>query len=98
MSYSYQAPPGKDPQLWQLAQRRASFKSHFATYLVIIGLLWGIWFFTGGRTYGSGIPWPAWATLGWGIGIAFHFIGAYVNTRFGSADNEYEKLTKNQKL
>lgn len=96
MSYDYQTPPGRDPRLWHLAQKRASFKSHLVTYVVVIGMLWLIWLFTGGRTYGAGLPWPAWATLGWGIGVMFHFLGAYVNTGFGSAENEYDKLTKNQ--
>lgn len=83
-------PPGKDPELWMIARRRASFKSHFATYIVINIFLWLLWYFTGAKTDGNRIPWPAWSTLGWGIGLTFHYIGAYV--RSDNVDREYEKL------
>ena len=96
-NYHQPPPPDKDPHLWQIAQRRASFKSHLATYVVVITGLWIIWYFSGGRTYGNGFPWPVWPMAGWGIGIVFHYLGAYVNTGFGSVENEYDKLTKNQK-
>ena len=32
-------PPQKDPRLWELARKRAGFKSHLGTYLVIITFL-----------------------------------------------------------
>lgn len=98
MSYQQPAPPDKDPQLWEIAQRRASFKSHFAYYLVINGFLWAIWTFAGGRSehYG-GLPWPIWPTLGWGIGLLFHFMGAYVYPQSNSVEREYEKLSRNKK-
>ena len=97
MSQYYQTPPDKDPKLWQLAQRRASFKSHLATYLLVNLFLWGIWLFSGKDDYHTGLPWPVWPTFGWGIGLLFHFMGAYVNTGFGSVEKEYDKLTQNQK-
>lgn len=86
-------PEGRDPQLWRMAQKRASFKRHFATYIVINIFLWILWAFTGSKIDGSGLPWPAWTTFGWGIGIAFHFIGTYVKT--DSVEKEYDRL-KNQ--
>lgn len=92
-------PEGKDPHLWQLAQKRASFKKHLATYFVFSIFFWVIWYFTKGMyedNYREGfIPWPVWPMLGWGIGIAFHFVNAYVATGENSVDKEYEKL-KNQ--
>lgn len=97
MSHYHQTPPDKDPRLWQLAQRRASFKSHLLTYLIVNAGLWLIWYFTGGRTYGNSIPWPAWASFGWGIGLVSHYFSAYTNNGFASVENEYDKLTKNQK-
>jgi hypothetical protein len=30
--------------------------------------------------------------LGWGIGIAFHYMGAYVTPKNNSVHKEYEKL------
>ena len=91
MSYQ-QIPPGKDPEMWQLAQRRASFKSHFIIYLVMSVFFWLIWYFTGGRTYNGSLPWPVWPMLGWGIGVAFHYMGAYVTPRSNATQNEYDKL------
>ena len=91
--------PGKDPQLWEIAKRRASFKTHLGTYIVINGFLWAIWFFTSndGQLRGRSYPWPIWSTLGWGIGLLFHFIGAYVSPRENGAEREYERLLRNKK-
>lgn len=92
---SYQSTPqDKDPQLWDLAKRRASFKAHVATYIIVNLFLWAIWYFTDGRTHGA-LPWPAWSTLGWGIGLAFHYVGAYVTPKGTNAiDKEYERLVR----
>ena len=95
MSYE-QTPQGRDPQLWDLARRRASFRSHLATYLIIIGFLWVLWFITGARVYGrSGIPWPVWASLGWGIGLAFHYYNAFGGGS-DAVEREYHKLQNKQ--
>jgi hypothetical protein len=86
-------PEGKDPELWRIARRRASFRRQLATYIIINTFLWLIWFFGNRSDYGGGVPWPVWPTLGWGIGIAFSWYGAYG----GGADNvdkEYERLLR----
>lgn len=97
-------PEGKDPVLWDIAHRRAGFKRHFTTYVIVIGFLWGIWFVTGNQHRGidfnswstSGYPWPVWPSLGWGIGLAFHYASAYVNPQSNSTGREYDKLKKRQ--
>ncbi len=102
--YQQPAPEGKDPVLWETAQKRASFKSHLLTYVIVNAFLWGIWYFTGhqreitidnwnSRHY----PWPIWSTLGWGVGLAFHFAGAYIFPKANSVEREYEKLKNQQK-
>jgi 2TM domain len=104
-NYQQQAPEGKDPVLWEIAQKRASFKNHAITYVIVNAFLWGIWFFTGNQHRGIEInewntrhyPWPIWSTLGWGIGLAFHFAGAYIFPKANSVEKEYEKL-KNKDL
>ena len=97
MSNYSKAPEGKDPDLWEVAQKRASFKTHLASYLIVNLFLWAIWYFTGERMSDSGIfPWPIWTTLGWGIGIAFHYISAYVFPKANSVEKEYQKLTDQQ--
>ena len=101
--YNQPAPEGKDPELWEIAQKRAGFKKHLVTYVIINAFLWGIWFVTGNqhRIFDVGdwdmhrYPWPIWTTLGWGIGLAFHFAGAYVFHKSNSVEREYQKL-KNQ--
>lgn len=85
----------RDPEIWKLAQARASFRSHIAIYVIMVGVFWAIWFFTGAER-GKGLPWPAWPMLGWGIGVAFHYIGAYVTPKSNSVEKEYQKLM-NQK-
>lgn len=92
MSY-HQTPDGKDPQLWDIARRRASFKSHLTSYIIVNLFLWGMWFFTSGKT-SSQFPWPIWSSLGWGIGLAFHYVGAYVISKSNAIENEYEKLIR----
>src|SRR5689334_1144643 len=90
------APEGKDEQLWQLARKRAAFKRHLATYIIVNLFLWILWYFTGSYKTSQGLPWPAWTTLGWGIGLAFHFASAYLNTGNNSIQKEYDKLTENK--
>lgn len=94
-------PEGKDPHLWQLAHRRASFKRHLAIYVVINLFIWVLWYFTRGRfdfdaSYGL-LPWPVWPMSGWGIGLMFHFIGAYVYTGDRMVEREYEKIRNQNK-
>lgn len=89
---------GKDPHLWEIAKRRASFKGHLGAYIIVNAFLWAIWFFTDDNDMRPGkYPWPVWSTLGWGIGLLFHFLGAYVYPKENSAEREYEKLMRNKK-
>ncbi|MFN8250708.1 MAG: 2TM domain-containing protein [Ferruginibacter sp.] len=97
------APEGKDPELWEIAQKRAGFKNHLISYIVVNGFLWAIWFFTGNQHRSmhfdewdtNHYPWPIWPMLGWGIGLAFHYAGAYIFPKSNSVEREYQKL-KNQ--
>ena len=77
--YNSNTPQNKDPELWEFARKRAGFKSHLATYLIMVPFFWLIWWFTGAKISGNmGLPWAVWPTVGWGIGLFFHFLGAYV--------------------
>lgn len=90
---------GRDPQLWEIAKRRASFKHHLGVYIVVNAFLWAIWFFTGSDWSGNSTkyPWPIWSTLGWGIGLVFHFLGAYVFPKENGVEKEYDRLIRNKK-
>jgi hypothetical protein len=97
MSNYQPTPSGKDPHVWEIAQRRASFKIHLANYIVVNSFLWGVWFFTNQHVDHNGLPWPVWPAFGWGIGLFFHFLGAYVYPKSNSVEREYEKLMRDKK-
>lgn len=88
----------KDPYLWEIAKRRASFKYHLITYIVINAFFWVLWYFNGQHQTREGhLPWPVWPLMGWGIGLLFHFLGAYVFSKQDTVEREYEKLTQQKK-
>ena len=80
------APKDKDPELWELARKRASFKSHLGIYLLINVMLWALWFL-----FDRGFPWPLFVTGGWGIGIVSHYFETYSKPQ-GLTEKEYQKL------
>ena len=89
----------RDENLWRIARKRANFRRSFYTYIVINALLWGIWWFTSGQKNGlHGYPWPIWVMLGWGIGIAFQYFGAYHGSKQDLQEEEYEKLKREKGL
>lgn len=104
MSHYQQVPEGKDPVLWQIAHKRASFKRHAITYVIVNAFLWTVWYLKAGPKYQTDLetwgwqhfPWPIWTTVGWGIGLAFHFASAYIFNEANAVEKEYEKL-KNKK-
>ncbi|HPH86475.1 MAG TPA: 2TM domain-containing protein [Ferruginibacter sp.] len=86
-----EVPAGKDPQVWDIARKRAGFKSTVIIYVIVNAFLWTLWFM-GKDGEQNGIPWPAWCTVGWGIGLAFQFAGAYITTRSNHVEIEYQRL------
>jgi sterol desaturase/sphingolipid hydroxylase (fatty acid hydroxylase superfamily) len=86
----------RDPRLWEIARKRASFKSTLISYFIINAFLWALWYFTNGKSDSNYWPWPLWVTLGWGVGLVFQFFGAYVYPEANSAESEYEKMKRKQ--
>ncbi|MES2132826.1 MAG: 2TM domain-containing protein [Bacteroidota bacterium] len=82
----------KEKELWRLAKKRVGFKRHLATYIVINVFFWLIWYFTDHKEESAGVPWPIFPMLGWGIGLVFSFLGAYVFVNHNSVEKEYDKL------
>ncbi len=82
----------KERELWKIAKKRVGFKRHLATYIVINAFFWFLWFFTDHNDTHAGVPWPIFPMLGWGIGVMFSYLGAYVFTKHDSVEKEYEKL------
>jgi len=56
--------------------KKREFKAHLVSYILINLVVWAIW---GVIFVASGVwfPWPAFVTLGWGVGLAFHAWDAY---------------------
>lgn len=90
----------RDKTLWKMAKKRVAFRQHLFTYCVVNAFLWGLWYYTRAEQ-GSGlkgIPWPVWATLGWGIALAFSFYEAYFGYQDFATEREYEKLMRKKNL
>lgn len=67
----------------QRVEAKMGFYSHLTSYVIVNGFLIAIYMFT---TPG-GYPWFIWPMLGWGIGLAFHFVAVFgVGGRGNAAD------------
>lgn len=86
----------EEKALWKKAKRRAMFKKQLYTYLVINVFLWLLWAFGSSGATPMGFPWPAFVSLGWGIGLAFSFYSAYVSSGDDMTEKEYQKLKNKQ--
>lgn len=91
----------RDENLWRIAKKRAAFKKHLASYIIINSFLWVVWLFTlGSEEYVEmneyNLPWPMWCTLGWGFGLAFSYYNAYMDNRENDVQKEYQKLKERE--
>lgn len=71
---------------------REDFRIHLLIYVLVNAFLWIIWFTTDrAGSSGSGVPWPAFASFGWGIGLVAHWWTVYgVNDARREAEIEKE--------
>jgi hypothetical protein len=83
----------KERMLWKQAKKRVGFKNHLYTYLAVNAFLWCMWFFTDRGQNEYGLPWPVFCSLGWGFGLFWHFMGAYVlGNKTSQVEKEFQKL------
>lgn len=88
--------PATDDHLWNLARSRAQFKVQLVRFVLVSALLWAIWYFTGARVHG-GLPWPAWVTLFWGLGLVIKGLSCYGFWGTTSwTEREYQQLLRDQ--
>ena len=92
----------RDELLWRAAKRRVNFRHHLITYIIMNGFFWAVWFVFGGFKFGGGYPWPVWASLGWGIGLALDYVHSYIVPLEGrdkhyQFEKEYQKLKEQNK-
>ncbi len=64
---------------------RREFFSHLFTYVVVNGLLVGVWAATGG-----GYFWPAWVMGAWGVGLIMHAWDTFWKRPITDADIDRE--------
>jgi hypothetical protein len=55
---------------------REDFRIHLLVYVLVNAFLWIIWLTTDGLG-SQEVPWPAFASLGWGIGLVAHWWTVY---------------------
>ncbi len=80
----------------KIAERKVGFIRHAAIYLLVIAGLAII----NNVTYG-GYQWWLWPALGWGIGVASHFLSAFLYQSGALVDRvakrELEKMDEQEK-
>jgi hypothetical protein len=81
----------RDDKLWRIAKKRSAFKMLFMVYILMNGMLVGLWYFTTGP--GSHF-WPIWPILGWGLGILYQFVDAYMGNTVFSEEKEFQRLKR----
>lgn len=85
----------RDEKLWRTAKKRAGFQQSLIVYVVVMGLLWFIWWYTKGKEGNDNSLWPLWPMVGWGIGLIFQYMYAYGGSKSDLVQKEYDRL-KNQ--
>ena len=58
-----------------------------------------MWYFNGNEFAENGFTFrssPLITTIGWGVGLAFHYASAYLSKGIHSIESEYEKLKNKQ--
>ena len=68
-------------------KKKADFRSHLASYVVVIGFLFVLNLFTS-----PGYLWAIWPAMGWGIGLLFH--GLTVSGVIADEDKEEEMIAE----
>ena len=96
----------KDTKLWNIARKRAGFKRHLTSYVLVNAVLWAFWLFNLFTKYigqinihiGDNLPWPAYVSFFWGIGLLFDFYESYFSSKSDMVEKEYQKLKNKNKL
>ncbi|MHB8627942.1 MAG: 2TM domain-containing protein [Aggregatilineales bacterium] len=68
-------------------QNQAAFLGHLVSFIGVNAVLWGIWLFSDGD-HGNSLPWPAYVTFFWGIGLISHALVVYQNSGMAVARRE----------
>lgn len=89
-----------DAELRAKAEKRASdiigFYIHFSCYVSVNVFLFILWWWTNSEY--EVFPWPIFTTIGWGVGIIFHFFGVFGKGRLKDRieEEEFQMLKRKQ--
>ena len=94
-----------EEQIYEEAKKRVEekkgFRNHVIVYVVINTMLALIWWLTGAKITGAGVPWFVFPLGGWGIGLLFHGLGVHVFSRRQedrrAIEREAEKIRREQR-
>ena len=82
------------------AEAKLGFYIHFGVYVGVNVMLFFIWYFTRGDTSipNASFPWFIFPLVGWGIGVAAHYIAVFARTGVTArmTEKEYQKLKEEQ--
>jgi hypothetical protein len=84
-----------NPELYKKAKKRVGFKAHLTIYILVNIFFWLLWIFISYPDDKFPLPWPVLPTLGWGVGLAFHYLYAF-KWNANLVEKEYEKLIKKE--
>lgn len=74
-------------------QKKREFYQHFGTYLLM-----GVFFLILNMVTSPGRFWFQWPLLGWGIGLAFHYIDVFGLPGIGEMSTEWEERAIQEEL
>ena len=99
-----QRPAQRDEFLWKQAKKRVGFKLHLRTFILVNAGLWLLYLVTNAGSVGNlnftgrHFPWPLFGMIGWGIGLASHYVSVYTRPDGRDmAEREYQKLLNQQR-
>ncbi|MBF9236931.1 2TM domain-containing protein [Hymenobacter sp. BT683] len=88
--------PARNPYLWRKAKSRAKFRTELGVYVLVNAGLWVLWALTS-RSH-EFLPWPAWVSFFWGVGLVIRGVAAYGNFNYEQrTQHEYERLLRQHK-
>ncbi|MGH2709645.1 MAG: 2TM domain-containing protein [Actinomycetota bacterium] len=72
----------------QRLKKKAEFRSHLTSYVLVNAALVVIWALTSGP---GSYFWPIWPLLGWGVGIGFHAWETYGQKSHGPSEDQIRR-------
>ena len=85
--------PDRYSEARKRVQKKKEFFQHLTSYLVM-----GVFFFVLNALTAFGQWWFYWPMLGWGIGIAFHYLDVFGLPGVGNLSNEWEEKALKEEM